>query len=235
MQSYGYRWCLYPTLMFGCLTFFVALAYFVNGPLTLVFGILPILALFGMFTYYRGMYLSRQLQDAVRDLKAFPPAVSIPELLDAVYISDPSVRAEVRDALVELLPLVQHSDELFFNGYHRTLLYELLVGRDKPLVLSALKALAVIGDRGTIVNVDPLADGDVKRAYLACDWEIQETAFECRKTILATLAGRRAYRTLLRPAISDTADEILLRVSHEMQDDVADRLLRESAPPENEC
>jgi hypothetical protein len=110
----------------------------------------------------------------------------------------------------------------------------LLVGRDKPLVLSALKALAVIGDRRTILNVDPLADGDVERAYLACDWEIQEAASACRKTIRANLAGRRASRTLLRPVSNDTPDKTLLRVPRGLRDGSPDRLLRQADPPENQ-
>jgi hypothetical protein len=164
---------------------------------------------------------SRELE-AARGLASYRPegkdAVLIaPALLEAMATIHAGTQSTVMEALVRVLPSVEHRDAHLFEKNHRDKLREVVKNCcrkaysgswSQEYVIAVLKTVGVLKDTSFCHIVERLAsmtDEDEKRRA------IRAAAIECHERLQVVLLEQEQQKYLLRPVDESDAGQLLLR------------------------
>ena len=112
------------------------------------------LGLIGCFTSAWG--LTQSHQNALKEAEKWQDPLLVPHLLEVMDSDSADVRLAVRSGLSHLLLRLEANHGQHFTPHQIKLLEKIARGKDAPLAEKAVKALALVGNKGSLVELDAL-------------------------------------------------------------------------------
>lgn len=117
-------------------------------------SVLSQLGLIGCFTSAWG--LTQSHQNALKEAEKWQDPLLVPHLLEVMDSDSADVRLAVRSGLSHLLLRLEASHAQHFTPHQIKLLEKIARGKDAPLAEKAVKALALVGNKGSLIELDAL-------------------------------------------------------------------------------
>jgi hypothetical protein len=112
------------------------------------------LGLIGCFTSAWG--LTQSHQNALKEAQKWKDPLLVPHLLEVMDSDSADIRLAVRSGLSHLLQRLEPRHAEHFTPHQIKLLEKVARGKDAPLAEKAVKALAVVGNKGSLIELDAL-------------------------------------------------------------------------------
>lgn len=130
------------------------LAFIKTGEIDLT-NLLSQLGLIGCFTSAWG--LTQSHQNALKEAEKWKDPRLVPHLLEVMDSDSSDVRLAVRSGLSHLLHKLEPKHAENFTPHQIKLIEKLARGKNAPLAEKAVKALAVVGNKGSLIELDSIA------------------------------------------------------------------------------